>query len=386
MAARHFQGYDGTLSYLRNNLIGEGVKVSDGNEVLRVLTESVAAYELHPPATPSPQQIDQSLWAAYERGRLHYAALGIHEFLDFKCPIMLEDPRHSTFSLNNVFSALRSNLCASLLPLPATGQRATGKRPPAAAAAAAAPTFTVPFTEYIRSEKRYKARKVTVPPTTVLASELLSQKSSTESRLSALLTLFDSNCPSIRSLPPQLISVGCIARYLLLHTTHQQLQLAQPEWHVLVATNLALRLGIARPTLEVEPQPQRRSIHTSNLAQLSNWYMYLANDVCGQPLQLGPAYNAFDGPLWLYCWSKALAPLADLCLGNASLLAAFKQVTAAASADLPPYTWLQLSKRDQAQSGKPAASATPPPAAVKQERVPLPAGGNKFALLNATDE
>lgn len=356
--------------------------------VAQCLQAAEAAYQLHP--HPLPAKIHPRLWEAYSRGRLHYAAMGVHELAEFKCPVLLEDPRHATHSLNNAFTDLRLRLYAALLiPPPPEVRSAKGKKKAAAAAAAGAPgpadaAHTV--VEYIQSERRYKARKVAAPePAATLATELLAPALPADQRVVALMSLFLPDCAPLRSLPPPLLPAGLIARYLLVNTTHPQLQLAQAEWRVIVATLLALRLHTPLPdaAAEFEPPPERRCVHVANLAQLAWWYLSLANDVCGQPLALGPAYNAFHGPLWLHCWHRAAEALPAFCLQDADLLTAFNTVVAAATAELPPYAWREPSaaRAPRAEAEAKAKQARAPAAA----SVPLP-GGNKFALLGDADE
>lgn len=380
------QTYNGDMVQLTTSLLGSLPK-DDKRTVGAVLYEAEAAYQLRPFSVPA--KIHPHLWEAYARGRLHYAAIGVHEFAEFKCPLLLEDPRHSTHSLNNAFSDLRLRLYAALLPAPIAEVRSwKGKKAAAAAAGSGGVTSADSprvVLEYIQSERRYKTRKVTVPePTTPLAVELLAPATGADLRIQTLLALFLPNHTPLLALPPLLLPVGLLARYLLVNTVHPQLQLMQTEWRVIVATLLALRLKTPMPpaAAEFEAPPERRGVHTANFAQLACWYLYLTNDVCGQPLALGPTYNAFDGRLWIHCWGHARDPAA-LCLGNADLLAAFNTVVAAATAELPPYVWREpvVAKPAKKQQGGGGGGGGGGVAA----GVPLPGGGNKFALLGDMD-
>lgn len=319
--------------------------------------EAESAYALSS-TSPLPAKMAPPLWAVYERGKLHYSALGIHEFADFKTPVMLEDPRHATFSINNVFSALRLRLYAALLP--ALSSSSAARKPKGNNNKASTTGDARTVVEYIQCEKRYKTRKVDVPAPAFLAVDLLVPKTTLDARLKALLALFDSDCVAIRSLPPAILSVGCLARYLLQHTTHPQLVLSRSEYHNIIVTLLVPRLGLPFPLLDKEPPLARRSIHTCNLAQLCSWYFTIANDVCGQPVSVLPAHAAFNGNLWQYVWQRSSAPLAELCLGNADLLAAFNAITTAAAVELPPYVWRGEKSHEENEE---RSSKKPPPAA-----------------------
>ena len=378
------QSYDGSSEHLRSELF-EGVSKAEADRIIAGLEASQKLYSLGDPETCA-QPIDRPLLDAYAQGRLHHAALAVQELRDFKCPLVLEDPKLAMHSLNRVFSPLRQRLYPLLYKIGPQGQPADS-----------------------RACRRVLAggAQVQGPPSRGrlafpgLCRPGLARRAAL--RHSTLLSLLEGDTPAIRSLSPRLLSSALLLRYLLVHTNHPNLLLSESEVDAAIAMWLNLKdRRLHAPSLPL--RYSRRSVHVGHLLQLAVWYLRLADEVCGLPLPLAAVGEWFQGSEWLWCVETARSSFEAALDAQPERIAAARALKAAVLAGLPAaYPWRDAGAGEyvtvhHAPAAQPEtrpvvpASSQPKPkerplvAAAPKAQASREQPKNRYALLSIVDD